>query len=266
MWQFLLFMTNNIRDIQSFLDKKADQYNQLSFIAEDPVAIPHQYTKLQDIEISAFFAALFAWGRRSLILKKTKSFLSLMENTPYDFILNHQEKDLKRFLPFVHRTFNATDMLYFIGFLRNYYRQHFSLESAFFMGINPGDKTIESGLDGFHRLIFPGDHPPRTEKHISMPARKSACKRLNMFLRWMVRKDSRGVDFGLWKRIRPDQLVIPMDVHVSRVSARLGLIPPGSVNWKAALALTDALRTFDPQDPVKYDFALFGLGILEHFK
>ncbi len=259
----------NIREekaLQSFLDKKVEQYHKPSFIVGDPVAIPHRYSKLQDIEISGFFAALFAWGRRSLILKKTEVLLNLMDDAPYDFIMHHEEKDLKRFLDFVHRTFNATDILYFIHFLKKYYHRHFSLEAAFTSGLHTTDKTVEHALTGFHRLIFPGDHPVRTMKHIASPRRKSACKRLNMFLRWMVRRDSAGIDFGLWKKIRPDQLVIPMDTHVSKVAVRLGLISPGAVDWRAALALTDALRIFDPQDPVKYDFALFGLGVLEKFK
>lgn len=253
-------------DLQDFLDKKVRQYQTTSFIEGDPVSIPHRYTQIQDIEISGFFASLFAWGRRSLILKKASELLELMDNAPYEFILQHEENDLKRFLHFVHRTFNATDILYFISFLKNYYQQHDSLEDAFSQTIERGDGSVEQALNGFRKIVFQGDYPLHTQKHISAPNKYSACKRLNMFLRWMVRKSDEGVDFGIWEKIRPDQLVIPMDVHVNRVAVRLGLLPPRkTVNWKSALALTEALKTFDHEDPVKYDFALFGLGVIEKF-
>lgn len=255
------------RDLEHFLNKKVAQYHTASFIEEDPVSIPHQYSRLQDIEIAGFFAALFAWGRRSLILKKTTVLLDLMDHAPYDFVLQHEEKDLKRFLGFVHRTFNATDILYFIAFFKEYYQKNDSLENAFSQSLQPDELSVESALNGFHKLIFKGDFPARTTKHISAPFRKSACKRLNMFLRWMVRKDTKGIDFGLWQNIRTDQLVIPMDTHVSRVAGRLGLITSGQApNWKTAVALTDVLKKYDPKDPVKYDFALFGLGVVEKYK
>ena len=251
--------------LQRFLEQKMRQYGTPDFIPGDPVCIPHRYSRLQDIEIAGFFAALFAWGRRSLIIKKASDLLALMDHAPYAFIREHQPQDLKRFLGFVHRTFNTTDILYFIAFLQQYYQQHASLETAFCAGIAPADPTVENGLNAFYHRIFPGDHPARTTKHISAPARKSACKRINMFLRWMVRPDTEGVDFGLWRRIHPAQLIIPMDTHVCRVAARLNLLAPGPANWKRACALTTALKAFRPEDPVRYDFALFGLGVIEHF-
>ncbi len=254
-------------DLQRFLDKKVQEYQTISFVPDDPIAVPHQYSRLQDIEIAGFFAALFAWGRRSLILKKAANLLQLMDNAPYDFILQHEQNDLKRFLNFVHRTFNATDILFFISFLGKYYKQHSSLEFAFAHNLQKDDPSVENALNGFHRFLFQEDYPQRTTKHVSAPFRKSACKRLNMFLRWMVREDEKGIDFGLWKNIRPDQLVIPMDIHVSRVAGRLQLIPQGqTADWQTAVRLTTALKKFDPKDPVKYDFALFGLGVIEKFE
>ncbi|MHB1921737.1 MAG: TIGR02757 family protein [Chitinophagaceae bacterium] len=231
----------------------------------DPICIPHQFKTKQDIEISGFFAALFSWGKRSSILKNCRDLLERMDNRPYDFIMAHSKKDLENLISFKHRTFNSTDLLFFIEFFHQYYSTFQSLESAFSAHMEPTDSTIEKALGGFHHLIFSGDHPPRTRKHISSPDHHSACKRLNMFLRWMVREDDQGVDFGIWKEISPSQLVCPMDVHVFRVAQKLQLISSHRVNWKAALELTDYLRTLDPIDPVRYDFALFGLGIEEHF-
>lgn len=253
-------------DLQRFLDNKVRQYQNPAFIAEDPIAVPHQYSGLQDIEIAGFFAALFAWGRRSLILKKAMNLLQLMDNAPYDFVLRHEEKDLKRFLGFAHRTFNAVDIIHFITFLKKHYQKHPSLEHAFSENMTADEPSIEKALNGFHHLVFEKEFPKRSTKHISAPCKKSACKRLNMFLRWMVRSDKEGVDFGLWRSIRADQLVIPMDTHVCRVAGRLGLIVPDQpTSWKTAVALTDALKEYDAEDPVKYDFALFGLGIIEKF-
>lgn len=255
----------NQSDLKAFLDSKVAQYNDPAFIEGDPVFVPHQYKRLQDIEISGFFSAILSWGNRSMIIQNATRLMELMDNSPFDFILNHQESDLKRFLPFVHRTFNATDLLYLISFLKDYYSTFVSLEYAFSTFLQPGDETIEKGLIGFHQLIFTGDYPQRTVKHISTPVKNSACKRLNMFLRWMVRSDHQGVDFGLWKTISPSQLVIPMDIHVAKVACRFELIENDRITWKNAVALTDVLRRFDPADPVKYDFALFGLGIIEKF-
>ncbi len=254
-------------ELKKFLDNKVIEYSVPAFVASDPVSIPHQFSRLQDIEISGFFAALFAWGRRSTVLKKSRLLMELMDEVPYDFIMQHEESDLKRFLGFVHRTFNATDILYFISFLKEFYTHNNSLELAFSKGMKASDSSVENGLNHFYMTVFEDEnHPVRTHKHISAPFKKSACKRINMYLRWMVRPDTDGIDFGLWKRIHTNQLVMPMDVHVSRVAARLKLLPKDSkVNWESAVRLTENLKSFDVLDPVKYDYALFGLGAIEKF-
>lgn len=257
----------NIQDqLKDFLDLKYEEYNQPGFITHDPVSIPHAYSKKQDIEITGFWAAVLAWGQRVTIINKCKELFALMDHAPHDFILHHQETDLKAFEQFKHRTFNTTDTLYFIEFLKQFYQSHESLEEAFVKRQDPTDETVETGLVGFHELFFSlPDAPQRTRKHIATPARKSACKRLNMFLRWMVRKDDRGVDFGIWNRLSPAQLVCPCDLHVDRVARKLGLITRKQTDWQTALELTEGLRQLDPADPVKYDFALFGLGVEEKF-
>ncbi len=252
----------NFAELRDFLDEQADRYNQPNFIESDPISIPHRYQKKQDIEISGFVAAVLAWGQRKTIINKCQEFFSYMDYSPYDFVLNHQEDELKPFLNFKHRTFNATDALYFIAFFRDFYQKHNSLEEAFCEGMTEEAITVEAGLAHFHRLFFSlPDYPSRTRKHIATPERNSACKRLNMFLRWMVRQDDRGVDFGIWCKIRPSQLVCPCDVHVDRVARQLGLITRKQTDWRTALELTENLKKFDPADPVKYDFALFGIGV-----
>ena len=263
--------TENTSRLKDFFDKKVQQYNQPSFINADPVCIPHLFTKQPDIEIAGLFAAVFAWGNRATIIKKSKELMGLMDNTPLDFCLNHTTNALKRLEGFKHRTFNTTDLLYFIEFLRFHYTHHASLEEAFLispphvLGENIG-AGIAFSLINFHNYFFSLEHvPPRTKKHISTPWKGSTCKRLNMFLRWMVRKDEQGVDFGLWKKISPSQLICPIDVHVARVAHRFGLLERKQIDWLAAVELTNYLRTLDPQDPVKYDFALFGLGVIEKY-
>lgn len=257
------FWTNPGRDgLRDFLEEQAATYNRPAFIENDPICIPHGFKQPQDIEISGFVAAMLAWGQRKTVINKCREFLGFMDNAPYDFVRFHQDADLKPFLNFKHRTFNATDALYFIAFFRHFYQQYDSLEDAFLVGMTPDCETTEKGLINFHQQFFSlPDFPERTRKHIATPARKSACKRINMFLRWMVRQDERGVDFGLWRRLRPTQLVCPCDVHVDRVARQLGLITRKPTDWQTALELTQQLRRFDPNDPVKYDFALFGLGI-----
>lgn len=223
-----------------------------------------------------FWSAVLAWGQRPVILKKAAELVAHMDGAPYDFVRNHEESDLKRFLAFKHRTFNATDALYFLHFFHQYYQTNDSLEDAF-LGTDVTAETdgltltsassatyptVEQALITFHdRFCCDPFFPDRTRKHIATPARNSSCKRLLMFLRWMVRQDNCGVDFGLWTRLRADQLVIPIDVHVNRVARLLGLLTREQTDWKAALELTEALRQFDPADPVRYDFALFGLGV-----
>jgi uncharacterized protein (TIGR02757 family) len=252
--------TAKLLELKPFLDEKADQYNRTDFIAADPVSIPHRFRKKQDIEIAGLFAATLAWGQRITIINKCTELMALMDNDPHAFILNHRERDLSVFERFKHRTFNLTDTLYFIGFLKWFYSQHASLEDAFL--VEPSAQDIRDGLIRFHDLFFslPG-HPERTRKHVATPVRKSTCKRLNMYLRWMVRQDDRGVDFGIWTRISPAQLVCPCDVHVDRVARNLKLIQRKQTDWITALELTQKLRLLDSTDPVKYDFALFGLGI-----
>ena len=259
-------MSFNLKATKTFLDQKVMQYNKPDFIANDPIVIPHGFSKKEDIEITGFWASILAWGQRVTIINKCNELFSAMDNSPHDFILNHQESDLKRFLNFKHRTFNATDTLYFIAFLKDFYVKHASMEEAFVAGLNKEDVTIEKGLVRFHDLFFElPDSPARTRKHIATPVRKSACKRLNMFLRWMVRKDNEGVDFGIWSKIDSSQLICPCDLHVDRVARKLGLITRKQTDWQTALELTANLRLFDSKDPVKYDFALFGLGIEENF-
>lgn len=252
--------------LKEFLDLKATQYESPDFIKDDPVFIPHLFTKKQDIEIAGFFAATLAWGQRVTIIANCKKLMSWMDNAPHDFLLHHSEPERIRFMGFVHRTFNDTDLLYFIEFLSWFYKSHSSLEEAFIQGMKEGDENTENALIGFNRLFFSlPDSPPRTIKHIATPEKKSACKRLNMYLRWMVRDSKKGVDFGIWKKIKPSQLVCPLDVHVQRVAIGLGILNRKQSDWQAALELTAALKQMDSEDPVKYDYALFGLGVLEKY-
>lgn len=260
----------NLNDLKKFLDKKVIQFNNPDFIKDDPVCIPHLFSKKQDIEIAGFFAATFAWGIRKTIINKSKLLFQLMDHAPYDFCLNHSDQDLKKLEKFCHRTFNDTDLLYFVSFFKFHYSKNRSLESAFFnhITIQPHNDSdiIERALNYFYEYFFSLEViPGRTKKHIASPAKNSSCKRLNMYLRWMVRNDNKGVDFGIWKKITPAQLICPVDVHVARVSRQFGLLKRKPVDWLAAVELTEELKGFDPQDPVKYDFALFGLGILEKY-
>lgn len=256
-------MENNFK---AFMDSKVDFYNQPSFIKDDPVSIPHRFSRKQDIEIAGLFAAVFAWGNRTTIINKSRELLQRMDDAPYDFITGHTDNDLKKLPGFKHRTFSDTDLLYFIAFLSHHYKQHQSLESAFTRQLQPGDLTVEKGLNAFYTYFFSlEDAPSRTRKHIAAPMKHSACKRLCMYLRWMVRQDTCGVDFGIWKQIRPSQLVCPLDVHVARVARRFQLLERPGADWKAAEELTTALRRLDAADPVKYDFALFALGVIEKY-
>ncbi len=249
-------------ELKRFLDRKAKAFETPQFIPNDPISIPHAYRKKQDIEIAGFFAAVFSWGKRQIIIAKSKELMALMDHAPYDFIVHHRETDLKRFLNFRHRTFQPDDLLYFIHFLHHHYTRFSSLEDAF--NPTPGNpvNSLEAALTHFHHYFFSlEDAPQRTRKHVATPERHSACKRLNMYLRWMVRSPERGVDFGIWKSISPAQLICPLDVHVGRVARRLGLLTRKANDWKAALELSETLRHFDPQDPVKYDYALFNMGL-----
>ena len=258
----------NLLNLKKFLDKKVNEFDNPSFIKDDPVSIPHLFSKKQDIEIAGFFAAIFAWGIRKTIINKCKLLLQLMDNAPYDFCLNHTDDDLKKLVGFCHRTFNDTDLLYFISFFKFHYSKNNSLESAFFNNqtLKQSDNIIENSLNYFYHYFFSlQDISERTKKHIASPAKNSSCKRLNMYLRWMIRNDQKGVDLGIWEKITPADLICPVDVHVARVSRHFNLLKRKQVDWIAAIELTEELKKFDPKDPVKYDFALFGLGVLEKY-
>lgn len=251
-------------ELHKLLEKAYRKHNHISFIEHDPISVPHSLSKKQDIEIIAFWIAVLAWGNRASIINSGKKLLQLMDGAPHQFITQHEEKDLQRFADFKHRTFNYTDTLYFIEFFKQHYSQHESLETAFTQYFSKKELTVENALIGFHDYFFSlDDAPDRTRKHIATPARNSACKRINMFLRWMVRKDKSGVDFGLWKNIKPSQLLCPLDVHVDRNARLLGLLSRPKTDWQAVLELTESLREFDANDPVKYDFALFGMGAMK---
>ena len=245
--------------LRPLLDERVARYERPAFLVKDPISIPHRFSLRQDVEISGLFAALLAWGQRPTILKKTAELLHRMDDAPHQFITQHQDEDLKRLLGFCHRTFCDTDLLYFVHWLRWFYATHDTLEDAFLHG-----STMRERLIGFHDLFFSlPDAPARTRKHVATPARGSACKRLCMYLRWLVRPATHGVDFGLWTRLAPSELICPIDVHVERQARLLGLLGRDKVDWTAAEELTATLRLLDPLDPVKYDFALFGEGVGE---
>ena len=248
--------TSAIKDI---LEKAYLRYNRIDFIKDDPISIPHAFSKKQDIEIIGFWVAILSWGKREIIIRKGHQLLELMDHSPHKFICQHQASDLKAFSAFKHRTFQEIDTLYFLRFLKHHFQQHESLEEAFLMRPDTDMKNILTNFEAYFFSLT--DAPHRTRKHISSPARNSSCKRLNMFLRWMVRKDNNGVDFGIWNKIDPKNLLCPLDVHVHHTATHLGLLKRKQVDWKATQELTEQLRKIDPKDPVKYDFSLFGLGI-----
>lgn len=261
-----------MKELKKLLDSKYIVYNNNSFIQDDPISIPHRFTTKQDIEIAAFFASILAWGTRKGIINSCNTLLQGMNNEPYDFIMNtdlDKKQSFEKFKGFVHRTFNAYDLWHLFHFLQHHYRNNKSLETAFSQWMNRKDDTVEKGLTGFHEYVFSFNEEAKEEKHcrkhISTPVKKSACKRLNMFLRWMVRKDNAGVDFGIWQNIQPSQLICPLDVHVSRVARRLNILQRKQDDWLAATELTAYLKTLDAHDPVKYDYALFGLGVVEKY-
>ncbi|WP_418512032.1 TIGR02757 family protein [Corallibacter sp.] len=253
--------TESILEIKDFLDTKVIEYNNPKFIESDPIQIPHQFSIKEDIEVSSFLVATIAWGNRKMIIKNGQRMMELMGNAPYDFIMNHQEKDLDNLTGFVHRTFNDVDFKYFIKSLKNIYTNHNGLEAIFITK----DNTLQNTISEFKDIFFELEHPLRTQKHISNPLKGSAAKRINMWLRWLCRKDSAGVDFGIWQQIKPSQLSCPLDVHSGNVARKLGLLTRKQNDAKALLELDTNLRILDPNDPVKYDFALFGLGVFESF-
>ncbi|MGB5821301.1 MAG: TIGR02757 family protein [Saonia sp.] len=250
-------------ELKEFLDNKVVQYNHPKFLESDPLQIPHLFTRKEDIEISAFLTATIAWGNRKSIINNARRMMELLDNTPYQFVMQYQESDLEKVSPFVHRTFNGEDFGYFIRSLRNIYRNHGGLEDAFAKNITKD--SLQPAISDFKRLFFELPHPKRTTKHVSDPIKGSAAKRINMFLRWMVRDATTQVDFGLWKKITPSQLSCPLDVHSGTVARKLKLLKRKQNDAKALMELDTNLRKLDSQDPVKYDFALFGLGVFEKF-
>ncbi len=252
-------------ELKEFLDEKVSLYNRPDFIPLDPVSIPHLFSKKEDIEISAFLSATIAWGQRPVILKNARELMRLMDDAPHDFVLNFTLKDLRRFNLFRHRTFNSEDCRVFMLHLQKIYRKNGGLEQVMNTNIPTDARNLGLAISTWRNIFCSIPHAKRTEKHFADPAKGSASKRINMFLRWMVRQDKAGVDFGLWKNIKPSLLTCPLDVHSGRVARRLGILHRNQNDWQAATELTDFLKELDPKDPVKYEFALFGLGVSEKF-
>lgn len=252
-------------EIQDLLESKYDEFCRPEFIETDPISIPHQFDDPRDIEIAGFFAATISWGQRPTIIKNARRLMKLMDDSPYEFITQHQPKDLKRFDGFVHRTFNADDARAFCSSLRNMYDEHPSLEDHFLGGLNSEDQNLGNAISHFKQRFFQNSDSQRTLKHVSDPAKGSAAKRINMYLRWMVRLPDRGVDFGIWNRIPSSLLSCPLDVHSGRVARKLGLLDRKQDDWNAVEELDVSLRLLDTDDPVKYDYSLFGLGVFEGF-
>lgn len=253
----------NKKELKIFLDEKAAQYENNDFIPHDPIQIPHRFNTKEDIEIAAFLTATIAWGNRKSIINNATKMMGIMGNNPHDFILNYHPDQSYLFDSFIHRTFNSIDLETFIRALQNIYINHGGLEQVFLSGIKDGD--LQPAITHFKKVFFEVDHLPRTQKHVSDPSKNSAAKRINMFLRWMIRDASRGVDFGIWKSISPALLSCPLDVHTSNVARKLRLLSRKQNDGKTLAELDKALRKMDPNDPVKYDFALFGLGAFENF-
>jgi uncharacterized protein (TIGR02757 family) len=250
-------------ELKEFLDEKVDLYNRPTFIEHDPISIPHQYSAKEDIEIAGFLAAALAWGNRKMILRNAKRMMSFLYDSPYEFVINHTEHDLERIDCVIHRTFNSGDFIYFIKALKHIYVTYDGLESIF--NQYQTKDSLQPAIHLFRNMFFELPHDKRTMKHISDPYNGSAAKKVNMYLRWMIRKDDRGVDFGLWKSIPASILSCPLDLHSGNVARKLGILTRKQNDAKAVTELDSILRTFDKDDPVKYDFALFGLGVFEKF-
>jgi uncharacterized protein (TIGR02757 family) len=251
------------QDLKDFLNEKVALYNNPSFIEADPIQIPHQFSKKEDIEIAGFLTATISWGNRKMIIQNASKMMELLEHSPYDFVMNHQENDLKSFENFVHRTFNSADLQQFIKSLKHVYQNYEGLENA--LSIKDTSRNYQIAIHHFKQLFFEIPNHIRTQKHISDPLKNSAAKRIHMFLRWMVRNDNAGVDFGIWKTHNPANLSCPLDVHSGNVARKLGILKRAQNDWKALSELDKKLRKLDKNDPVKYDFALFGLGVFEKF-
>ena len=250
-------------ELKEFLDSKVIQYNHPRFIESDPIQVPHLFSKKEDIEIAGFLTATIAWGNRKSIINNAHKLMQLLDNSPYDFVCNHEATDLEKLEPFVHRTFNGFDCMQFIKSLQHIYKKHQGLEAVFAKHAEP--KSLQKSIHEFKKIVFEIEHLERTQKHVSDPLKNSAAKRINMFLRWMVRNDNSGVDFGIWQSLTPSQLSCPLDVHSGNVARKLGILKRKQNDGKALSELDIALRKFDASDPVKYDFALFGLGVFEGF-
>jgi len=250
-------------DIKEFLDEKVELYNRPSFIESDPIFIPHRYSRREDIEIAGFLTATIAWGNRKMILRNAKNMMDLLDDSPFEFVFNASEEEMEAIGRFVHRTFNSTDLIYFLKALQNIYRHKGGLETIF--DTYQSKDSLQPAIHEFHNIFFELPHQKRTERHVSDPFKGSAAKKINMFLRWMVRKDNKGVDFGLWDSISPSILSCPLDVHSGNIARKLGILKRKQDDAKAVAELDEVLRSFDPDDPVKYDFALFGLGAIERF-
>lgn len=250
-------------ELKEFLDFKVDQYNTSQFIETDPVQIPHLFKRKEDIEISGFLTATISWGNRKSILKNANYLMEILEYAPYDFVLNHSDTDLEKLEKFVHRTFNGGDLAYFVKAFQNIYRQHEGPESIF--SKHSDKNSLQPAIHEFKKIFFELPHQKRTEKHVSDPLKNSAAKRINMFLRWMIRRDNRNVDLGIWTSLSPAQLSCPLDVHSGNVARKLGLLKRKQNDAKALAELDTNLRKLDSRDPVKYDFALFGLGVFENY-
>ncbi len=257
---------NELSEIKELLDEKYFQFNNTSFIETDPISIPHQFSKKEDIEIASLLVATIAWGQRTSIINNGNKLMRLMNDEPHDFILNFTKKDAARFEGFVHRTFNSTDCVFFLNSLKHIYTKHGGLEAAFSTDFSSKETDVKNAITNFRALFLNTEHQSRSEKHISNPSAKSSAKRLCMFLRWMVRKDKHGVDFGIWKSIKSSQLCLPLDLHTGNVSRKLCLLNRTQNDWQAVEEITSVLRTFDKNDPIKYDFSLFGLGAFEGFR
>lgn len=257
-------MIDSPENIQSFLDQKVLSFNHLTFIETDPIQIPKLFTTKENIEISGFLAATIAWGQRPTIIRNAHRLITLMQNDPFEYLMNSAEQDWDLFQDFKHRTFNGTDCIYFLKALKNIYLNHGGLEQVFTEGFRKED-SVFSALVHFRKVFFELKHERRTEKHVSDVERGAAAKRLNMYLRWLVRTDKAGVDFGLWKQIPASALMLPLDVHTGNVARKLGLLTRAQNDWRAVEEVTAKLWEFDSDDPVKYDFALFGLGVFEKF-
>ncbi len=249
-------------DISKLLNQKIKQYNNIEFIESDPISIPHMFTKKEDIEISGFITSIISWGRRPAILKSARKLMALMDNAPYDFLMNSKDIEFKRFEGFVYRTFNSDDCIFLISALQNIYKRNNSLETIATNSFN-NNGDIFSVIIALRDAILETPHLKRSEKHLGNPLTGSAAKRINMYLRWMIRQDDNGVDFGIWKDISPAALMCPLDVHSGNVARKLGLLDRKQNDWKSVEELTSKLRTFDKEDPVKYDYALFGIGVFE---